>query len=330
VIGHGRFYREDPGNDGYPDAPQVSTMVHLFQTEAGAKAFLAWQPSAPWHAGFHPEVDPLPAGGSDSVLVTSTPVQDHQRWRVEVALVRRGPLVGEVVVSGPDSWTSKVKAAVLGAALGKRMDSVTPTGRPFDAVEVISAPLTLDDWRSLDRGDKGYSALTMNWFWPPSWSGDESRRSWHYDARQWAGTEVAADASQRGTYRSLLLSPGEDLGFPAGGTELTVYRSRAAAAAALEDTVETGLAAPGGERFEVPTVDGAVGVQHWTPEEEEFIGYTWNVYFTHGPALARAFIAGGPTDWESDTEEAATWERNKQWAVDAATAWQDRLDRVLG
>ena len=244
--------------------------------------------------------------------------------------MRRGPLVGEVVVSGPDSWTSKVNAAALGAALGKRVDSVTPTGRPFDAVQVMSAPLTLDDWRSLDRGDKGYPTLTMNWFWPPSWSGNESRRSWHYDARQWGDTEVAADASQHGTYRSLLFGAAEDFGFPAGGTELTVYRSRAAAAAALEDAVDTGLAAPGGERFEIPTVDGAVGVRHWTPEEDEFIGYAWNLYFTHGPALARAFIVGGPTDWEYDTETAATWERNKKWAVDAATAWQDRFDRVLG
>ena len=66
-----------------------------------------------------------------------------------------------------------------------------------------------------------------------------------------------------------------------------------------------------------------------TSTDNYLVGYTWDVFFTHGSALARAFVAGGPTD-DEDFEDPADSERNKQWVIDAAQAWQPRLDIILG
>lgn len=319
VIGY-RYFYDGFGRDDYWD-PLISTTVHLFQTEAGAKAFMAWQPSAPWQAGAGPVVEPLPAAGPDAVLVSSEP-----HWgRVHIALVRRGPLVGEVFVSGPSDWTSSVDPGALAVALGDRMDSVTPTGRPFDVVHVMSTPLTEAEWDSL--GDPGAP---------------------YPDLGGGGGAAVDASGPALGMYVSLL-HPTEEVEpehgppeYPVGGTEVTLFRDESAAAAALADLVGDGLAAPGGQRFDVPGIDGAVGVSQYTPpdypEERGFIGYTWSVLFIHGAAVARAFIAGGPESYEEgDCEEATctpgpvvNWQRDKEWVIDAAQAWAVRLDRVLG
>ena len=82
--------------------------------------------------------------------------------------------------------------------------------------------------------------------------------------------------------------------FPTPGTELMVFGDESGAAKALQDAVETGLEGPGGQRFDVPGVQGATGVRHWTRVRISRA--------THGTctsrtvsALARAFVAGGPT-----------------------------------
>jgi hypothetical protein len=340
VIGYGHSYRGYPldASEGHPELPHVFTMVHLFQTEAGAKAFMAWQPSAPWHAGSKPVVKPLDGAGADALVVSSTP-----KWgRVEVALMRRGRLVGEAFVSGPGSWTSEVKAATLAVAQAAKIESVTVTGQPFDVVQIMSAPLTLLDWHSL-KSPGVYPELMCFEACSGDWASGADPWPWRYDARTWTGKPgvrapgLAPDVttpprrSLLGVYGTILWVDEE---LPAGGTELAIYQDQAAASDALQEILRVGLVAPGGQLFDVPGLDGAVGLRYWTPPEDpddrDFIGYTWNVFFTHGLALARAFIAGGPgSDDEEDSEPEAASQRNNQWAIDAATAWHARLDHVL-
>ena len=67
---------------------------------------------------------------------------DHPKWgRVQVALVRRGPFVAEVTVSGPKSFTTKVNAAALGTQLQARIPSVTPTKLPYDVADLMPTSL---------------------------------------------------------------------------------------------------------------------------------------------------------------------------------------------
>lgn len=339
VIGYGHSYRGYPpdGSEGHPQLPHVLTMVHLFQTEAGAKAFMAWQPSAPWHAGSRPVVRPLEEAG-DALVVSSTP-----KWGcVEVALVRRGRLVSEAFGSGPGSWTSKVKVATLAVAQADKIESVTVTGQPFDVVQIMSAPLTLLDWHSLTSpGD--YPELTCFEACSGDWVSGADPWPWRHDAQTWTShpgvlapglaPDVTAPArrSLLGVYGTIRYVDEE---LPAGGTELGIYQDQTAVSDALQEIVRVGLAAPGGQLFDVPGLDGAVGLRYWTlpedPEDRDFIGYTWNIFFTRGLALARVFIAGGPgSDDEEDSEPEEASLRNNQWAIEAATAWRARLDRVL-
>jgi hypothetical protein len=127
-----------------------------------------------------------------------------------------------------------------------------------------------------------------------------------------------------------------DMWFPQAGTELLVFRKESSAAAALEQVVTAGLGMPGGERFEVPGIHGAVGVRTWTPDgsvPSGFQGYTWNVYAQHGSTIARTFVAGGPADPNSDevlVETKPQWQRNKALVLAAAREWEGQLTQAFG
>lgn len=219
-----------------------------------------------------------------------------------------------------DGHRSAIKPLAL--ALAERMANIETRARPYDAARMVGAPLPGDAWAALGDSRSTYPEVIPCdhpevecypdmvdglWKQPPV----ESAYSYFIDAR-------ALD---------------DDVEYPLVGTQLIAYASDSETADAMGKAVGRWLARDGGQEFAVPGLPGAVGVRTVTPNDWDApdpIGYTWSVFFTHGSALARAFVAGGPNDDEADTEDPADWDRNRKWAIDAARAWQDRLAVILG
>lgn len=316
---------DDPEGERGRYAPFLSASVLAFDSTEHAREYVDWQP----RGGDKPVRVPLPPAGAGVVSWRS----GSGRHFTDVALIRRENLVGRVVTVGFTTDGHREAIGPLVRALGDQMEQVNPRARPYDAAALLAAPLPSDAWT--DLGDDG-STYPKTVSCPDAYPYCDVESMWG---------EPAYDAPTDSSASPLLtLAPGNDE-YPVLGTELIAYTDESAAADAMGDMVARWLSRKGGEEFTVPGVSRAVGVRtptlyEWREPLDGYnfrIGDTWSVLFTHGSALARAFIVGGPKyvyedddDDTEDTENPADSTRNRQWVIDAAQAWQARLDIILG
>ena len=294
--------------------PAILASVHLFQTEAGASAFLRWLPD---HARPHVgdpadrQTQPLPEAGTDAVLVSNSSKWGHE----DLALVRRGTIVGEVTVVGPKGRAPDAPASALAVALAERIESAPRTGRPYDIGQMMSAPMPLDQWGAEYAAFAADSQFGGMDYW--------EQRYWVDDADDPAPPESSHPLfGYQASY-----SPEElDWPIPRVATELTVFDDAGHASAAVDRWLSASLLLPGVERFDVPGVGGAVGVRTWTTDAADPTwdnGYTWTVALPRDRSVARVIIEYGAA-------EDAAQAHDRQKVIDVARAWVPRLDRILG
>lgn len=254
---HGRINGFANAYDRYTQPSQLATFaVHLFWNGLDARAWndafvndtkaSVGKPEGPTRFEMRP-VEELGPGG----LVGEHEGPDGIRsW----AMFVRGPIVGWVVDlhQGARPHFDVVAAARTMAA---RVDEVAADAERrgdtgVDAAQVLSGPLTLDDW-----GDR-YAGLE----WDPFFGGcaDAEERA------AIAGEEEAEDARTFGriTGCTSMYSPpeGTDSEIVRVFSSMQVFRDEQGAAADLDDAVKE-LEARGGQRFTVePIGDAAVGV----------------------------------------------------------------------
>jgi hypothetical protein len=303
-------------------APQVMTQVHLFQTGQGAQAYLSWAPlGTPWPCVFclnvtgaspaagSTSVEPLTDLGPDAVVVRSVAAEGTR----EVVLVREGAVVGEATVISPPDARPAVAVEDVGTRLADQIRAVRPTGQPYDVMQVMSAPAPLAAW------GPDYAALE----WDIGYAG--GRDNWEFVEMSMDPTGAAADLE---TLSRLAGFQANYSGPPWAATAITVFPDADHARAALADVVAdrlagiAGLASPA-TRFDVPGIDGAVGLSLYTSGDGGSQLST-EVYFAHGAALARAYLV------EPAASGAAAESREQQAVVAVAQQWVPRLDRVLG
>jgi hypothetical protein len=318
----------DPWGDDAEPAPSgwMSVTVHLFQTTAGARKFIEWA-TAQWLESYPTaQQQDLPGGGTGDVLMHRT----RRGATFDVALVRHGQVVGEVEASKPKGWAEAIDTSAEALRLGRKIASTKPTGKPFDVTAVMSAPLTLAQWEAAEPAamhhpqlePMGVDLVGVEDVGSPT----EVRHARRFGLVARYSSDVVNDAWQDDTWRDLSdRFDIEALPFPAAGTSLSVYRDAAAARGALADLTAQAMRDPGGQRFRVAGIDGAVGIRtrslDWV--SEEYVCYGWRIYFTRGPALAQVYLAN------SSPAELA-WDQDRVWAIEAANAWVARLRQVIG
>lgn len=339
--------------------------VHLFQTEAGAEAFLEWLAPRMWDA-FQaecprcldemdheqsrgvPELTLLQQGGAKVTRVTG-----HADFgEAQMALVREGRVVAEVLVAGPPGELPQVDSADLAVAMAAKIAAVPARADPYDITQFMSAPLRAHEfpaWAqdcSTDSGcppfefDLDRSGIASNTEFLAEMGGPG------IDAGRAA--EAAAHIDRFGRSTSYSAHYDLDSG-PAVGTSLTQYASTHAARSALEDLASDrmigGFPARNGDdfganvqgRFEVPGVEGAVGLTLEIHGEVTTAPH-WIVLFPHGPGLARVTVTGSSVshdrDEGSDDEAAEPWPTQsadgERYAIEVAQEYAARLDRILG
>lgn len=287
---------------------QVTTAVHLFQTERGARDFIRWyQRVRPW-IGDNPKptAHRLTAAGPDGVLVTSV----TQYGREQVALVRRSTIVGEAAVIGLVDRPAPADASKLAMTLAKRIGAAGHADPADDVSQVMSALMPISGW---GPDYAGWSWLNHS----PQFGGCEACEGID-------GSGISYDATyQRSDVMDSYVS-----------TDITRYSSTAEAQAALNAIAAKAPRIPEAVTFEVPGVAGAVGIQHWSdywiddPDTEpatgfyEDSGYLWEVHFPHGRFVGHVFIDYAATDQASQDHDLATITR-------IAQAWTARLDAIL-
>lgn len=325
-------------------SPSVSANVHVFQTEAGARAYLDWVPTTGWTG--EPETKLLPEAGSDALLLRGL----SDAAQVEVALVRRGSVVGEVTVIGTAGRALDAEAASMAVTFGRRIDSVGASGLPFDVMQALSVPLTQTEWSralaneflsgSLAVWIEGRSAYSSQSYDP---LGEVCGDNYDYDF--WTGREaVEAGLLYSTTSSGVLYADAASMDNmecelqPVVATVFTAFADSARAKAAMRKYVTYGLALPGGRLFDVPGIDGAVGVRHLydpegAPASLTVAGYSLNVYFTRGPSLARVVLVKPSLMFDDGVTQATISEEDlaaDQDAISSASRmWAARLDRIL-
>ena len=331
VMGYTRDLGEvsgDPWGDDAEPAPSgwMKVTVHLFQTTAGARKFTEWATSQ-WSQSYPTaQQQDLPGGGTGDVLMHRT----RHGATFDVALVRHGQVVGEVESSKPKGWAEAIDTNAVALRLGRRIASTKPTGNPFDVTAVMSAPLTLAQWESAEPAAVHYPQLAPMGvdlvgdedFGSPT----EVRHAKRFALVARYSSDVVNDASQDDTW----LDPSDRydisaLPYPEAGTSLSLYRDAATARAALADLTAQAMRDPGAKQFHVAGIDGAVGIRTRTLDwvSDEFVGYSWRIYFTRGPALAQAYV-------ENNSLAKSAWDQDRVWALDATNAWVARLRHVIG
>jgi hypothetical protein len=310
--------------------PQVVVIAHLFQTEAGAKKYMSWVPTAspwicpfcngvtadPWSLTETPATEPIPEAGPDAVLVRMTAEQGERR----VGLVRRGLVVGEVMVVGPPGRPPNGDATALTVKLGDQIDSVDRIAQPYDAAQLLAAPLPLSAW-----GPEGVGLE-----WDVNYSG--GRDNWEYVDQSPDPTTAKDHVATFGrlvAYQANYGNPNEGPDSPSRwvSTQVMVYRDASSATQAMDDLVGDLLKGTTDRQpatqFDVPGLDGGVGTTFYAGSGNDLqLGV--DAYFTHGPSVVRAYMRQtGPNVQEV---EAAIQQRVIQIARD----WAPRLDQSLG
>ena len=313
----------------------VAASVHLLQSEAGAQAFLEWLATSPWES-VRDECDWCPF----DALVTGSPrpqVEHLQRrgsslarvadrsavGEVEMVLVRRGRLVGQVLVTGPPGRMPAVDAESLAVAVATRVTSVTTRADPYDVTQVMSAPLRVDELGCPDSGCPGGvgsvygsdNADFLNWM-----AGRQDRATAHITRY---GRTVSFSVSNR--VRGFAVQ-----------TEFTQYRDPRAALAAVADLSSAPMLGgypmqAGGDdnlrlvgRFPVPGVAGAVGLTVHVSHQGEWRSPSWIVLFPHGSGVAQVVVRS------HEEVVGATPVQGERLAIELALKYAQRLDEVLG
>ena len=243
-VGHRQFaWAENmvDDSDGDPERFEyrqfLSVGVLAFDSQAHAREYVDWLPTFALDRADKPARAALVAAGKGAVLWRS----GSEGHFLDVALIPRGKLVGEVVTRGfkEDGHRRAIKPLAL--ALADRMADIETRARPYDAARVVAAPLPGDAWAALGDSRSTYPEVIpcdhpevecypdmVDGLWerPPV----ESAHGYFIDAR-------ALD---------------DDVEYPLVGTELIAYASKSEAADAMGNVVGRWLAREGGEEFARP------------------------------------------------------------------------------
>jgi hypothetical protein len=294
---------------------QVQIDVHLFQTEAGADAWLTWFPDAPSGSDEGAQtpstngrtVEPLSGLGDRAIRITSKDVQSEG----SVIVLRLGPVVGDVYVWGDAGEPPVLDARDVASRLAARIASVTPTGVPYDVVDTMSSPLPLSAWGAPFEG----------WTW--DWAGYSGGRD---NATFIDSAEDPQQARRLVEEYGRLVGYQGTYGAPSGpgwiATGITTYRDAASASGAMQQIVADLLApsdAGGARAFDIPAVPGSVGIVRTTGGEGGAQLVT-EAYFLHGAALARVFDIQQESQDETD---------NRPLVIDMTQEFDKRLDALL-
>lgn len=323
VTGHMQNVTNYEAAQGEVATPQVISAVHLFQTAAGAKAYMRWVPEAqPWPClmctgmmggpvslSGKPETETLAGGGAGAVLIHMRGEQGDR----DVALVRDGAIVGEVIVTGPSGHLPEIDIEALAARQATQISAEKPTGKPYDVMQVMSAPLPISAWAD------DFGALE----WDLNYGG--GRDNWEYVQLAIDPTEAAADLKE---YQRLVGYQANFSPPPWVATALTLYpdpeRARAALADIVDDRLEgvTGSADPA-VRLDVDGLPDAIGLTFYTGRagDRQLVSEVW---LLHGSSVDRAYIVavGNGSPAEEEQYKATVSAVAKQWAP--------RMDAVLG
>jgi hypothetical protein len=323
VTGHMQSLTNYEAAQGEVATPQVLSTVHLFQTAAGAKAYMRWVPEAqPWPCPMctgmmggpvslteQPVTETLAGAGAGGVLIH---MRSEQGAR-DVALVRDGTVVGEVIVTGPSGRLPEIDIAALAARQATQISTVEPTGEPYDVMQVMSAPLPISAWA------EDFGALE----WDLNYAG--GRDNWEYVQMAMDPTEAAADLKE---YQRLVGYQANFSPPPWVATALTLYPDPERARAALEDIVDdrltgtTGRADPA-TQWDVDGLPDAIGLTFYTGRagDRQLVSEVW---LLHGSSVNRAYVVA------IGNGSVAEEEQHKSTVTTIAQQWAPRLDDVLG
>ena len=292
---------------------QVQIDVHLFQTEAGADAWLTWFPDAPSGSDEGSQasstqertVEPLPGLGDRAIRITSKDAQSEG----SVIVLRLGQVVGDVYVWGDAGKPLVLDSRDVASRLAAQIASVTPTGLPYDLVDTMSSPLPLSMW-----GEE-----FANWTW--DWAGYSGGRD---NATFIDSAEDPQQARRLVEEHGRLVGYQGTYGAPSGpgwiATGITTYRDATSASSAMQEIVADLLAEKGASDFEIPAVPGAVGIVR-TTDGEGGAQVVTEAYFLHGAALARVF------DIEQESQDTTD---NRRLVTERTKEFEQRLDALLG
>lgn len=313
----------------------VRASVHLLQTEAGAQAFLKLLATSPWES-VRGECDWCPF----DALVTGSPPPDveHLQRRgatltrvadrnavgeVEMVLVRRGRVVGQVLVTGPPGRMPDVDAESLAVAVATRISSVPTRANPYDVTQVMSAPLRIDELGCPDSGCPG----GVGWV-------DGSDNADFLNGM--AGRQDRATRHIKRYGRTVSFSAGNTVPEFGVATKFTQYRDPRAALAAVADLSSApmlggyGMQAGGDDslrlvgRFPVPGVPGASGLTLHVSHQLDWSSPSWIVLFPHGSGVAQVSVGS------HEEVVGATPVEGEHLAAELALKYAQRLDEVLG
>jgi hypothetical protein len=295
----------------------LSASVLAFDSRAHAREYVDWLPTVALDRADKPARAELEAAGKGAVIWRS----GSEGHFLDVSLIPRGNLVGQVVTRGFKTDGHRGTVKPLARALAERMTDVAPHPHAKGTAGVLAAPLPSEAWAALGDDRSTYPKLiTCDQAVLGDCFGMEP---------MWENGAPPEDSSALYLVDAQALTD-EEREYPVVGTELIAHASQSEATDAMGKMVSSWAAREGGWEFPVPGISGAVGVRTSTLSDGVDGGFTFSVFFTHGSTLARAFVAGGPKDWGGDGEDPGDWDRNLQWAIDAARAWDARLDEILG
>ena len=134
----------------YP--PSLSASVWAFDSKAHAREYVERLAPNILDQADQPVRAALPAAGNGAVLWRS----GSGRHFTDLALMRRGNLVGEVVTAGFTTDGHGEAIEPLARALADQMARVKPRARPYDAAAVLAAPLPIEAWSALGEDRSTY------------------------------------------------------------------------------------------------------------------------------------------------------------------------------
>jgi hypothetical protein len=300
----------------------VRLAVHVFQTEAGAQAFMEWLPTAPpppalphWTVDAEPNppaitertVTTVPLPGDDAILDHAvTAVSDSQD-----VLFRRGNVVGQVHLFAPSARPIDVDAAEVSARFAEHLEQqlAEPTTGP-DIMAEMSAPLPRSAF-----GDE-YADFT----WSDCCAGGRDNYAYVWTSAD--PVKAQQDVTELGRLGGFAAHYGaQDISGAVVATGFSTYPDDDAASRALDIAKADALAGSSdvftpATLFEVPGIEGAVGFTR-TVKLGPDVGDVpeARVIFVDGPRLASTIIRG------DDADPAAV--------IAAAGQYSERLDSYL-
>lgn len=289
---------------------QVQVDAALFQTEAGADAWVTWfaEPPATTTAPASPAssrtVEALTGLGDRALLITTTDASSQG----SIIILRSGRVVGDAYVWADLGDDPILDVREVAEKVDERISSVDQTGRPVDIVTTMTAPLPLTAW--------GDEFADWTWDWAGYAGGRDNATFLESASVPKQAEDLVEEYGRLAGYQATFGSPSGS-GWIATGT--TTYRDEASARGAMDRIVAdkrngVGDAASPAREFEVPGVPGAIGLAQEASGE-----LVTDVYFVRGGDLARVFRVREGTTSDTDDQGLIT---------DMATRFASRLDSL--